>query len=230
MDGRPKSKAEAAEEQAENNRKKWIDIGTVVGALLAALFTGVLVIVGLCGVRAANRTLLAIEKQVILMRKQENLMRDTAQRQLRAYIGVSAASMSRDEHSGVPQAQVDFKNFGQTPAHDVTGWIDIVFDEYPLKGILPVPDRINHGVDVLGPGQITILAPPQKPPLPRASIGLLGSPKLTCYVYGEIRYKDVFGHEWTTQVRLLYGGVAATRHSPTGQWLLSPDVEGNKAT
>jgi hypothetical protein len=67
MDSRPKSKAEAAEEQSENNRKKWIDIGTVVGALLAALFTGLLVIVGWCGVRAAVRTLKALERQIAVM-------------------------------------------------------------------------------------------------------------------------------------------------------------------
>jgi hypothetical protein len=66
----PHKESESTEEQAENNRKKLIDTGTVIAATLAAVFTGALVVVGWCGVRAANETLTAIKQQVAIMTRQ----------------------------------------------------------------------------------------------------------------------------------------------------------------
>ena len=62
----PKSEEEAAKEKADDNWKHNIDTWTVGLALAVALFNGALVIVGWRGVRAANRTLKAIERQVTL--------------------------------------------------------------------------------------------------------------------------------------------------------------------
>src|ERR1017187_2982083 len=63
----PQSKADTTKAEKDNQKKELYDLITASSAGLAALFTGLLVIVGYCGVRAAVRTLRAIEKQAHLM-------------------------------------------------------------------------------------------------------------------------------------------------------------------
>jgi hypothetical protein len=66
----PQSQTDAAKTEKDNKRKETVDLVTAWSAGLAALFTGLLVIVGWGGVRAAVRTLAAIERQVTLMERQ----------------------------------------------------------------------------------------------------------------------------------------------------------------
>jgi hypothetical protein len=70
----PQSEADAAKAEKDNKRKETVDFITACSAGLAALFTGLLVIVGWCGVRAAIRTLRAIETQATQMKRQAALM------------------------------------------------------------------------------------------------------------------------------------------------------------
>jgi hypothetical protein len=64
--GHEDSQLEAAEAEQEKHWKTKVDIWTISLAAIVTLFTGLLVRVGRSGVNAANRTLLAIEKQVAL--------------------------------------------------------------------------------------------------------------------------------------------------------------------
>jgi hypothetical protein len=72
--GRPKTEAEAPEDKRNEDSKAFIDTLTVGSAIAVAAFTGILVMIGYCGVRAANRTLVAIRKQGVLMKRQSLLM------------------------------------------------------------------------------------------------------------------------------------------------------------
>jgi hypothetical protein len=161
-------------------------------------------------------------------------MRDTSERQLRAYICLESAILKFPEPD-VPEAQIHLKNCGQTPASEVRGWIHTWFAEYPLDEIPPTaPEDLLKGTQTLAPGRISIYVTPKKPPLPAQYLNLLGTRKFTLYVYGEVRYKDIFGRERYTKYRLIYGGTEGTRKT-TGkdgseQWLLKPDTEGNEAT
>ena len=80
---RPKTDKEAAEEKADNSWKHYIDTWTVSLALAVALLTGFLVIIGWRGVRAAVRTLSAIERQADLMDRQATEARESTAQQMR---------------------------------------------------------------------------------------------------------------------------------------------------
>lgn len=161
-------------------------------------------------------------------------MRDTAEKQLRAYVCVDSATLKFPQPD-IPEAQVHFRNSGQTPAYNVRGWIHTWFGEYPLKEALPnAPDDLRKGTETLAPGRRSIFVAPQKPPLPPQYLALLGTDKFTLYVYGEIRYRDIFGKERSTQYRLIHGGTEGVRNimgkDGSAQWLLKPDIEGNETS
>jgi hypothetical protein len=168
------------------------------------------------------------------MNRQTLLASDTAQRQLRAYICVSSALLKflRPE---VPEIQVHLKNSGQTPAYDVTGWIHMWIEEYPLKVLLPEPpEGFQRSREIIGPASIRTYIIAKKPPIPTESLPLLGTTRGTIYVYGEVRYKDAFGCERFTKYRLIYGGSEGVRKSkPDADGLatafLKPDREGNES-
>ena len=80
-------------------------------------------------------------------------MHNTAEKQLRAYVCVDSALLKFPQPD-VPEAQVHFKNCGQTPAYDLRGWIHTWFAEYPLKEVLPTaPDDLRKGTETVAPGR-----------------------------------------------------------------------------
>lgn len=151
------------------------------------------------------------------------LMKDTAQRQLRAYISVTTASIEFPE-PGRPKATLTFKNAGQTPAHDVQVWIHQWAATYPLKITLPTPPRdFTMAKNTLGAGAhcyMTNEAP--QPIFNEPYLNLVGTSQGTIYVYGEISYVDVFGERHTQQYRLMYGG-----SEPVVPGTLKPCASGN---
>lgn len=228
MDGYPKSKAEAAEERAENNRKKWIDIGTVAGALLAALFTGVLVIVGWCGVRAAIRTLKAIQRQAHLMQGQLGEMRESvkAAKDSAAAALCSAQAVInserpwiaiRVESPAVNSFVFRAVNVGRTPANVTAIWTIPV--RIPRgSGNVPLPDAFSSEP----PESVVDFAPCFLPPtadcvVGRYSIGdLVGNETeevllrwvnegfAMIYFYGRIVYYDTLEPTLRRETRFYY--------------------------
>jgi hypothetical protein len=151
-------------------------------------------------------------------------MQDTAERQLRAYVGVSDASIHKVE-TGAPEAIVHIKNFGQTPAYDVRAWIHMWIAEHPLSEVLPdAPEDLPKGTAVIHPGTHVAFFMPKEPPVKAEFIPLLGTAAGTIYVYGIIKYRDVFKRERTTKYRLIYGGREPVRGS-----LMKHDQNGNDA-
>jgi hypothetical protein len=151
-------------------------------------------------------------------------MQDTAERQLRAYVGVSDSSIHGVE-TGAPEAIVNFKNFGQTPAYDVRMWIHIWITEHPLTEVLPeAPEDLPKATSVLYPGSHLSFFMPKEPPVPAEHIHLLGTAEGTIYVYGGITYRDAFDRRRTTKFRLMYGG-----QEPPRDTRLSHDTEGNES-
>lgn len=162
-------------------------------------------------------------------------MKDTTERQLRAYVCVNSAMM-KFRAPNVPEAQVHFKNCGQTPAHNVRGWIHTWYGPYPLGEPLPTaPDDLRKGNETLAPGRTSVFVTGEKPPLQPQWLSILGTQRFTLFVYWEIRYQDIFGKERATKYRLIHGGNEPT-HPVEGKdgvikgWLLKPDAEGNEAS
>jgi hypothetical protein len=161
-------------------------------------------------------------------------MRDTAQRQLRAYVFVSSALLKFKE-PGIPEVQVHFKNFGQTPAYDFRGWIGMYISDYPLAGSLPIaPHDLPKGVEPLPPDRSSIHVVLRDPPVLPEFVPLLGTTKGTIYVFGEMAYGDAFGNERFIRYRLIHGGYEGVRPVKNADgvitgYLLKADKEGNEA-
>jgi hypothetical protein len=181
-----------------------------------------------------ERQTAATEKAAEASNRIVTLMAETTQRQLRAYVCLDSAAVIFPEPA-VPEAQIKFKNCGQTPAYDVRGWIGTWFAEYPLKDELPnALGDMQKGTETLAPERVSTFIAARKPPLPPQCLSALGTPKFTMYVYGKIVYRDIFGKEQFTNYRLIHGGNEGVRSSRdengAERWLLKPDSEGNEAT
>jgi hypothetical protein len=197
--------------------------------------------VGLWTLQAIRRQAAIMEQQIIQAAeagKQTDQIiattRDTAQRQLRAYVLVSSALLKFKE-PGIPEAQVHFRNFGQTPAYDFHGWVGMYIGDFPLAASLPpAPGNLQMGHEPLPPGRVSIHVISRFPPVQPQLVPLLGTIEGTIYVYGEMSYRDAFGNARSLRYRLLYGGregvqpVKNTEGLITG-YLLKADLEGNEA-
>jgi hypothetical protein len=169
-----------------------------------------------------------------VVKRQADLMEDTAKRQLRAYISMETANLGFPQKNR-PTASVTFKNFGQTPAYEVQSWISIKIDSYPAS--IPFAlQKPGHRApkSTLGPGAATQFSAPLGRALSDAEMAELGTEQITVYVYGRVTYKDTFGQERFTHWRLIAGGPEGVPiKGMTGKgemlWALCPDIEGNES-
>jgi hypothetical protein len=209
-----------------------------------AYFTGGLVLVGLLQTIVLGFTLSTINRQAEIAERQEgqmaqagqqteriiSQMKDTAQRQLRAYMGVSKIFLNLAIPT-IPQGSVEVKNFGQTPAYKVRQWIGITMGRYPLTSPLQKSPHIQASVAVVSPGVSHASVVSLKKAVPENVV--IGTLETTVYVYGEVIYEDAFGEERHTEYRFIYGGPESVSHTkaPSGALLgvMKPDVNGNEA-
>lgn len=123
--------------------------------------------------------------------------RDTAKRQLRAYITVDIVKCDDPEtKDGIFVFHLEFKNTGQTPAHDLKIiTVTDIFD-FPLPSTFEfsIPSLDNPSTVVLGSQQATHAEGRSDPMTPITWRQLLssGSGK-SMYTYGTVTYRDVFG-------------------------------------
>ncbi len=167
-------------------------------------------------------------------RKAYTLAEKNAKRQLRAYICLESAEVTLP--NGQPLALVNFKNFGETPAYEVHGWIAVEAGPHPLQGSLPIPtDKMVKPKTTVGPKSGFGYPGRRKTHLfTGAEIATISGKSAALYVYGRVEYRDAFGDYWYTNVRLMAGGIAGLRTSTSKdgsvRWVIGPDLEGNDAT
>lgn len=172
---------------------------------------------------------LAIKSQAKAAHRQAGLMEDIAQRQLRAYICVSRSQLKIGR--GTLEAQIDIKNYGQTPAYEVRHWINKWIERHPLTVDLPEPPgTFQMSKSIIGPNDFHIMAGSWDIPVDLA----IGSAQATVYIYGKVVYKDAFGVERHTNYRLMHGGPEPTGFGTKelvgkATVLLRPDTKGNDA-
>ena len=186
--------------------------------LFLVVFTGVLAIVAFFQWRT-------FRTQAQQLQQTNEVMKDTAQRQLRAYVCISSGIIEFSRGRDVPIVKVNYKNCGQTPAYDVRSWIHIWITDDPLKEILPVPpEDYMTSVSIIPPGGFHFMVIEKDPPIPSNVLHLIGTSQGTVYIYGEIRYRDAFNIERFTRYRLIYGG---SEENHGGH--LKPHTDGNDA-
>jgi hypothetical protein len=174
-------------------------------------------------------------------------MRNTGERQLRAYVVTELGTIGNianpvplypgqviiptgaeitNQGCG-PVARIQIKNTGQTPAYQVVHWGNICISAHPLVGALPGPLPGYRPTAVLGPGIISTKMFFLNPALTAQQIADLRAGLVAIYVYGEIAYVDAFAQPQTTRYRFIY-------HPMGGAIGVSTDLsfceEGNEAT
>ncbi len=87
------------------------------------------------------------------------------------------------------------------------------------------PDDFVMAKALLGPGAFNTMVTEAPEPLAKEKfLDLIGTPEGTIYVYGEIRYKDVFGYQHYCKYKFMYGG-----SEPNTPGTLKPCPDGNEA-
>lgn len=170
---------------------------------------------------AANKSADAAERTV-------NTMKDTAIRQLRAYVSVSVAEIEDVITGFIPRAHLAVKNFGQTPAYDLIGIGGMAMGVSWETLTPPSSEPIEVTKTSLAAGAITIQVISGKRPLrPGEREALLDGSK-TLWVYGEMRYRDTFDIERITEYRFQVGGGVGL--NPLNEKQLAVSPEGNRET
>jgi hypothetical protein len=209
-------------------------------------FSGLLVIVGGFQVWLLFRTFEQVRRQADIYEQQRaqmvkagkqtdellETMRDTAIRELRAYVCMSSAQIGFMRERA-PEIHVRIKNYGKTPAYDVRMWIGGALGPYPLAHTLePPPTGFQMSTSTLAPDAKPYTMIFRHPEIPESAMPVLGTSMLTLYAYGEVVYRDAFGKQRSTKYRLMYGGrerAILKDVKGVAVALLKPDTEGNEA-
>lgn len=201
----------------------WWMVRLTAGAVFVAAIQGGLFLWQLTLMR---RTAEDTRRAAVAAERSVETMARSARTQLRAYLCAQGATMKFPE-PGKPSVTVVVKNSGATPALNVQHWIHQWVARYPLDDVLPEPpEDFVMSCDVLAtnawhthtnthPGMI------MKP----GYLHEIGTSEGTIYVYGEIRYDDVFGDPHVTRYRMMYGGDERSIGDA-----LKPCPEGNSMT
>jgi hypothetical protein len=138
-----------------------------------------------------------------------------SERQLRAYVGIVLTRLGREPLVQLitdqrPSADIIVKNFGQSPAYDVSISVNIAPGDYPLTSTLP--ELIPKGSrGILHPGEEIHIVGHGEHPLGEEAGRLQTEHKTRrLYFYGQISYRDIFRKHHTTRFRLHTASQGAT--------------------
>lgn len=148
-------------------------------------------------------------------------MRDTEERQLRAYVFASAEPLEKGINN-VWAYTIKFRNCGQTPAYDFTAIANS--DVFAI----PVSDEqflVRHAEWMskapLPPGEDVSTS--NRHTLSAEDVAAIRRGTCQFYVFGEISYIDAFKRKWTTKFRFMHGQGVGPTH-------LLYDNRGNEET
>jgi hypothetical protein len=146
----------------------------------------------------------------------------TSRAQLRAYVSVEAGQISAVP-GAVPRAQVNIKNYGQTPAYKFR-LVGAMAGGPSFEGLPPPTGDPRAILGVLAPSatfQWFMNAPGV---LTQEDYTKLASGLVTLFVYGEVTYEDAFGKPHYLRYRTMFGGAAGV-----GSNQLASCWEGNES-
>jgi hypothetical protein len=148
--------------------------------------------------------------------------RDTAERQLRAYIVASAGEVQRIDGGFILSATL--KNTGQTPAFNARIMGETFGESYPLTIEHPHPKPLEDFGVPLGSGEEFHCAYRIFMDDPDDTLHRIQGGEVGLWIQGTIIYDDCFKKSHTTKFRFVYGGrvAAATIH-------MHADRHGNEA-
>jgi hypothetical protein len=226
-----------AKYEAEKREEEASEFGIFFGRRLKitdamlVLFTFFLVLVGIGqGIflfrtdQGTHKAADAAKESADAAKKAIELSDRTAARQLRAYIYLDDGSVTPVQNQTLT-AVIKLKNYGQTPAYNVTTISAMGAGPPGLKGPgLPLLQRdVDKSKTITGPGGYTRTFA-KSAPLNQAEIDMLNSGLLIPYVTSEVRYEDAFGRKWFLSIKMI-----GVKGSGPG-WDLASLPEGNYET
>jgi hypothetical protein len=160
-----------------------------------------------------------------------SVMRDTAQREMRAYVGIYSGAVHLFDLSGGGKAirvNVDFKNEGPTPAYDFTTWIKCPVimgpDAVPFGAPTPISER--SGTSILAPH--TMAHTHWTFAVSDEDLSALQAGTKRIFAWGGADYTDAFGHARYFRFRCL-DNLATSLKNPGDGVGLSPHKLGYDA-
>jgi hypothetical protein len=198
------SRDEPKKHEEPTNYAEWLISG----------FTGLLVVVTAA---LASYTALLWGSTKRLMEGAE----DTARRQLRAYVAFEAAYRRTDGNNwdgGGHTLKVRVKNYGDTPAHEMTIWFKFVEFKPPDVGFNPTylpTDKISEP-QMLHPTQEFNLIATTSYVFTGEVNRARGDDMGDNYIFGRIVYRDIFDNWWSTCFCYEYEG--GERFRPHGDY------------
>jgi hypothetical protein len=137
--------------------------------------------------------------------RQNNSMKETAEKQLRAYLFPELAA-SRRVSPAAHIIKVDVKNSGQTPAYEYQGYIALgVFTPGQEPESLELPAEEDFSRGSLGPGCKVELGGREYSMTPEQAADVTRGAQ-SVYIYGNVDYRDAFGQSRFTSFRLCSTG------------------------
>jgi hypothetical protein len=130
----------------------------------------------------------------------------TAQRQLRAYIGLEKGTVSNLGGTEKVDATMAFRNAGQTPAYKLHTWGGMSVRPYP--GIVEIqspkrdPARVRESLVVPNASFFRT----ETGEIPQDIKADIVAGRATLFVYGEVHYEDAFKRKRLYTYRLFCGG------------------------
>lgn len=164
-------------------------------------------------------------RATVAMEAQNELAKDTAQRQMRAYINVDACEIHLIDDGFILSATL--KNCGQTPAYRVRIMGESFAAEYPLRTPNRAFEEVGERHDApLGPGQVHSAPYAIRSPDPQEAMKQVLAGQVGLYIQGLCRYEDAFGNARETRFRYVFGG----RPARSGGLVMHAAEMGNSAT
>lgn len=160
---------------------------------------------------------------LLLTRQANTIARDTAKRQLRAYLIANGGAIER-----IPEGyilSVVIRNSGQTPAFDVKHSSESFCGDYPDDGPSEIPRVNDTHYTVVGAGDSFSCAQRLFTETPDQSMRDVIDGKIGFWIHGIVQYRDCFDNTHTTRFRYVFGG----RIAKTGGLVFHSDKHGNEA-
>lgn len=203
--------------EAQQNMARWAEFlfyATVVGVVLLAAT--------LFETRAAAKAAWDMVKKA---KEATELTKDTARRELRAYVLVESTKVTFDNGKRAIDYWIQLKNFGQTPAYGLKASFTATFfqgGKIKFLGFQPKRVETLTRADLGGSAPFSVR---ERITLSDEAIfEAILHEKIRMVVGGHVEYRDVFGQTQTLDFR----GIAANLLAHG--WVLAPAEDGNKAS
>jgi hypothetical protein len=166
--------------------------------------------------------LLAFVAQAVYMRKTFASARDTARRDLRAYLGFPEASVE-NLGDGRFQIQITVANSGRTRALAVTKWMKTALLDRSQTCAFEDQkfDRIQRAISPDSRWELR-----EDHTWPDDVAGGIVRLEKTVHVWGQVRYTDIYGEPHMSNFRFRSQATNCANGTITG-WMLEPHEEGN---